>query len=105
MIRVRPHFVAALPALFVIGLTCASAAAQGLTGQVIGAQGDPKASARVQFDGPQRYLAVTGRDGRFRFGQFAEGRYTISVRHRDRMQTFIEEIAPDNATVTLRVDW
>ena len=105
MIHVRPHFVAALPALFVVGLACANASAQGLTGEVIGAQNDPKASARVQFDGPQRYLAVTGRDGRFRFGQFASGRYTISVRHRDRTQTFFREIAPDNATITLRVDW
>ncbi len=102
MRHLRSHFLAGAISLLLLCLPAVSAYAEALEGQVIGNRDDPKASARVQFDGPQQYLAVTGPDGRFRFSDFVRGRYTITVRHKDRIQYFVMEITK---SVSLKVDW
>ena len=68
--------------------------AQGATisGSVKDKQNNPKSYVSVIFEGPQRYVAMTDGEGRFRVGNVQNGTYSVTVRQGDNVQKFSSRI-------------
>jgi Carboxypeptidase regulatory-like domain len=97
--------VALLPACATLLLQCPAPglADQGLNGQVVGADGQPKRFALVQLQGPGQYTVMTGQDGMFSLPAFTPGSYTITVRQDQNVQA--QRIDISGYRVSVRVKW
>lgn len=74
-----------------------------LSGQVKGAQGDPKKFVTVQLDGPSSYVALTDANGKFSVKNVSPGRYRVKVTQGDKVQT--SSMAVSSETLELVVKW
>ncbi|MGE3541283.1 MAG: hypothetical protein AB7N91_28095 [Candidatus Tectimicrobiota bacterium] len=74
-----------------------------LTGQVRGIYSDPKPFVSVQFDGPERYIALTSSRGEFTLETVIPGQYRIMVKQGNNVQIF--SLAVRTSPLMLTVKW
>jgi hypothetical protein len=74
-----------------------------LMGQVRGAYGDPKPFVSVQFDGPERYVALTSSRGEFVLEDVVPGQYRVMVKQGNNVQLF--SMAVRTSPLNLTVKW
>lgn len=90
--------------LLPLGTVRAQRATVTVTGTVVGRAGDMKSLAGITLEGPNRYMALTNSEGKFRIGNVTPGRYTVTVAKGNYVQKFNVNIGRNNI-LDLRVRW
>ena len=70
--------------------------------RVVDAHKNPVVSARLTFEGPQRYVAITNRQGQYFIDKLRNGSYRVAVRSGNRRHIF-EKVTVNNNQVSPEV--
>lgn len=100
-IGVQRLFLACLASTALV--TAAFAQSMTLKGTIVGADGKPKAFARIQLQGQAQYAAVSDVNGTFLIQNFTPGTYVASIRQSSNVQQLTVDIK--GTTTTLSVKW
>ncbi len=103
----KSKVILALGICLLMTLLLAQAEAQTFTvsGQVTGANGEPRKYVRVEFEGPVNSMSMTDDKGNFSINNLQPGNYYITVKEMNNIQKFTVRVGADTGRLRLAVSW